>query len=191
LLNTIQSGMERLNRKGFLKRKRKANVIIVANGHRTNPPAENSYDNEHSSNMRVEYRCIEMHRHLWQSFEVMAKHKTQITSRSVRVLVVLLFAAVAAGVPQAEVHAHANARYGHSHDFHDHDAQGANSGVHVAGADDAGQLHFHDTGVQSPTMLDTIDIAPVPCGKAGGDAMPPATRPPDNPITQLYRPPIA
>lgn len=134
---------------------------------------------------------IELQRHLWHCFKVMANDKTQTTSRGVLILTVLLFAAVAEAVPLAEVHAHANASFGHSHDLHDHDAGDANSAIYVPSGGDAGQLHFHDTGVPALTMLVSIDIVAVPCGKSGGDATPPATRPPDIPIAQLYRPPIA
>jgi hypothetical protein len=123
--------------------------------------------------------------------QAMGRQITNLRSSRLALFAVLLLSVFAEAVPLAEVHSHANASYGHAHDLHDHDAEGANNAIHDASADDAGQLHFHDTGVQSPTMLVSIDIAPVPCGKSGGDATPPATRPPDIPIAQLYRPPIA
>ncbi len=146
---------------------------------------------DQSQNLRVGYRSIEMHQYLWQCFNVMANNSIQITSWEVLILTVLLFATVAAGVPLAEVHSHANASYGHAHDLHDHDAGDESNANYIPNSGDPGQLHFHDAGVQSLTMLVFIDIAPARCGKSSGATMPPATRPPDNPITRLYRPPIA
>jgi hypothetical protein len=104
----------------------------------------------------------------------------------------VLFCFVFAGwIPVAEVHEHANASYGHSHDVQDHDAWNAGKANEIASADDASQLHFHDSGAQSPTMLSSYDIAPVLYGQTGRGALTPATRPPDNPKKRLYRPPIA
>lgn len=119
----------------------------------------------------------------------MRRQITNLAGSRFAVFAALLCFVSTAAIPQAEVHEHANATYGHSHDVHDHVAWDEKSASETVGADDARQMHFHDTGAQSLTMLDTSDIAPVACVQSAAGTPPPTARLPDNPIAQRFRPP--
>ena len=121
----------------------------------------------------------------------MRRQITNLAGSRFAVFAALLSFVAAGAIPQAEVHEHANASYGHSHGVNDHHAGNAKNDNEVGAADDTIQMHFHDTGVQSLTMLVSIDIAPVPSAQSAAGTPPPTARPPDNPIQRLYRPPIA
>ena len=106
-------------------------------------------------------------------------------------LFVLLFAIIASGIPRAEMHSHTDAQFGHTHDFHDHDEPDSDQPGDTNNIGDLGLKHVHDVGMQSLTLVSSLNVAPVQLVRGRSGVPPPATRPPDNLITPLYRPPIA
>ena len=106
-------------------------------------------------------------------------------------LFVLLFAVIASGIPRAEIHSHTDAQFGHTHVFHDHDEPDSDQPGDTNNIGNLGLMHVHDVGMQSLTLVPSLNIVPVQLVRGHGGVPPPATRPPDNLVTPLYRPPIA
>ncbi len=106
-------------------------------------------------------------------------------------LTVLLLAVIASGIPRAEMHSHSDAQLGHVHDYHDHDEPDGEQPGDADNISDPSLMHVHDVGIQSLTLIPSLNVAPVQLVQVSNGVPPPATRPPDNLITPLYRPPIA
>lgn len=109
------------------------------------------------------------------------------------IVFVLLLAIVLSGVPLVEVHAHENATFGHSHASldHGHGSVGDHdSPSYDENADEPGTLHVHSLDTPALTLLESLQANPANIMHAC-DAMVLRSRPPDNVIAPLYRPPIA
>lgn len=106
-------------------------------------------------------------------------------------LAVLLLAVIASGIPRAEMHSHSDAQLGHVHDYHDHDEPDGEQPGDANNIGDLSLMHVHDVGIQSLTIAPSLNAVPVQLAYVCSGVPPPATRPPDNQITPLYRPPIA
>ena len=112
-------------------------------------------------------------------------------------MLALLFLAVAgAGIPVIEIHAHDDAAFGHGHDVHVHshdqaglqDPAGADGGPSTAGQE---APHAHIMGSIAVAVTSSLDVE-IPIPAWGANYIPrPASRPPDKPVSPLYRPPIA
>jgi hypothetical protein len=118
----------------------------------------------------------------------------RVGSRTV-FLTVLLLAFVMSGIPRTEMHSHSVAQVGHVHVYQDHHehAHGESDNEQRGDADniaDPGVIHVHDVGIQSLTLIPSLIVAPVRLPKLVNGVPPPETRPPDNPVPPLYRPPI-
>ena len=90
--------------------------------------------------------------------------------------------------PQAS---YLDAQFGHTHDFHDHDEPDSDQPGDTNNIGNLGLMHVHDLGMQLLTLVPSLNVAPVQLVRGHSGVPPPATRPPDNLITPLYRPPIA
>jgi len=107
------------------------------------------------------------------------------------ILVVLLLAVVASGVPLIEVHAHEDAGIGHDHEWLAHD-HGAPTERDVSADDKGPELpgssHAHDLSAPAaaPLQVATVEHVEVPQPQI---AMPALLRPPDHIATPFQRPP--
>jgi hypothetical protein len=115
---------------------------------------------------------------------------TAIARRSI--LFVLLLALVTSGVPLVDVHAHEDASFGHSHATLDHEH--ASIDDHDASSpadetDDPGALHVHSLDTPALTLIELAPADP-DCVMNACDGTVLRSRPPDNVIAPLYRPPI-
>ncbi len=130
-------------------------------------------------------------------FAAMATQMTNSTAGRTVILSVFLLADIASGIPQVEIHTHEDAYFGHEHgvsqhhDDHDNDNDNENqSSEAVNGLGDSGTTHTHDFGVSAVTLIHAVNLDIVVHRRSNGGIPPPSTRPPDNLIPPLYRPPI-
>ena len=106
-------------------------------------------------------------------------------------LTVLLLAVIASGIPRTEMHSHSDAQFGHVHDYYNHHEPDNEQPGDAENIGDPSLMHVHDVGIQSLTIAPSLNAVPVQLAYVCSGVPPPATRPPDNQITPLYRPPIA
>lgn len=109
------------------------------------------------------------------------------------ILFALLLALVTSGVPLVEVHAHENASFGHSHASFDHGHAPVNDHDAPLPDDDgkeSGTAHVHSLDTPALTLVE-MPPADAGCVMNARDGTVLRSRPPDNVIAPLYRPPIA
>jgi len=123
-------------------------------------------------------------------FRSMAALTTNPTLKRTVVLTALLLAVMTSGLSQVEIHSHPDAYLGHSHDVHGNDEP---DNEHSADQDEPGNIavtHMHDTGTTPMTLVSAINVDTVTHWRAEGGVSTPISKPPDNIIPPLYRPPI-
>jgi len=120
----------------------------------------------------------------------MAAPITNLTLARTVILTVLLLAVIASGFSQVEFHTHPDAHYGHAHDVQDHDGPDGDNPGNLDEPGSIGVMHAHDFGATTLTLVSVFDVDIVEYWRADGGIPPPATKPPDNVIQPLYRPPI-
>lgn len=124
----------------------------------------------------------------------MAIRCTKSSGITVSIISLVLFSVVTSGIPLVKVHSHEGASFGHNHDVHEyfdvhsHDDEIAGHGDDT---DLTGTLHAHEVSTPALTLLQVIDTDTIVVWNEPGQTTPSQTRPPDNVITPLHRPPIA